>query len=231
MTTSQIKIPDYIDAAINSNQRKSSDKKRDDNRKPGELLAFYNIKPGQKVAELMAGSCYVTCIVAEIVGDEGAVYATNSQQLVDRFKGSPVRKLIDRFDLSNVVEVISEPDDPGLPAGELDAVLSFMIYHDMVWLGTDRPAMNAAIFQALRPGGLYAVMDHHAPEGAGISVVQDTHRIEKGVVVDEIRAAGFELEDGTDILENPADPLDAMVHDKSIRDRTHRFVLKFRKPA
>ena len=97
----------------------------------------------------------MTSILAEIVGDTGVVYATNSQQLIDRFKGSPVRKLIDRFDLANLLEVISEPDDPGLPAGELDAVFSFMIYHDMVWLGADRAAMNAAVFRSLKPGGGY----------------------------------------------------------------------------
>jgi len=227
----KIQTPDYIRAALSSGRRRASDRKRDDARKPGELLAFYQIGPGQKVAELMAGTCYITSIVAEIVGDTGAVYATNSQQLIDRFKGSPARKLIDQFDLSNVVEVISEPDEPGLPTGELDAVLSFMIYHDMVWLGADRPAMNAAVFRSLKPGGIYAVMDHHAPAGAGITVVQDTHRIEKDVVVDEVQAAGFELEDETDLLENPDDALDTMVHEKSVKDRTHRFVLKFRKPG
>jgi predicted methyltransferase len=231
MPTTTIQIPDHIRAALESDRRSNSDKKRDANRKPGELLAFYNIEPGQKVAELMAGSCYVASLLAEIVGDAGTVYATNSQQLVDRFKGSPVRKLIDRHDLANVVELISEPDDPGLPEGELDTVFSFMIYHDMVWVGADREAMNAAVFRALKPGGIYAVMDHHAPDGAGISVVQTTHRIEKDVVVDEVRAAGFELEDESDLLEHPEDSMDAMVHEKSIRDRTHRFVLKFRKPA
>ena len=74
-------------------------------------------------------------------------------------------------------------------------------------------------------------MDHHAPAGAGISVGQDTHRIEKNVVVDEVRAAGFEMADGTGILANPGDTLETMVHEKSIRDRTHQFAVKFRKPV
>ncbi len=231
MPTTTIQIPDHIRTALESDRRSNSDKKRDANRKPGELLAFYNVEPGQKVAELMTGSCYVAFLLAEIVGDAGSVYATNSQQLVDRFKGSPVRKMIDRHDFANVIELISEPDDPGLPEGELDTVFSFMIYHDMVWVGADREAMNAAVFRALKPGGIYAVMDHHAPDGAGISVVQTTHRIEKDVVIDEVCAAGFELEGESDLLEHPEDSMEAMVHEKSIRDRTHRFVLKFRKPA
>jgi len=231
MPTTTIQIPDHIRTALESDRRSNSDKKRDANRKPGELLAFYNVEPGQKVAELMTGSCYVAFLLAEIVGDSGSVYATNSQQLVDRFKGSPVRKMIDRHDFANVIELISEPDDPGLPEGELDTVFSFMIYHDMVWVGADREAMNAAVFRALKPGGIYAVMDHHAPDGAGISVVQTTHRIEKDVVIDEVCAAGFELEGESDLLEHPEDSMEAMVHEKSIRDRTHRFVLKFRKPA
>jgi predicted methyltransferase len=74
-------------------------------------------------------------------------------------------------------------------------------------------------------------MDHHAPTGAGTSIVQDKHRIEKQLVVDEILAAGFKLEDETDLLENPEDSMDTMVHEKGVRDRTSRFVLKFKKPC
>lgn len=231
MKATQIEVPDYIVTALESACRPATDRQRDAKRKPGPLLAFFDIAPGQAVGELMAGLCYVTSIVAEVVGQNGVMYSTNSEVLVERFKGSPVGKRIKKYGLINVREVISEPDDPQLPSGELDAVLSFMIYHDMVWSGADRPAMNTAVFNSLKPGGIYAVMDHHAPAGAGTSIVQTKHRIEKQVVVNEILAAGFELEDETDLLENPQDLMDIMVHEKGVRDCTSRFVLKFRKPG
>ena len=90
--------------------------------------------------------------------------------------------------------------------------------------------MNRSVFNALKPGGIYGVVDHHAPEGSGIDFVQTTHRIEKSVVIEEVTAAGFELEAESDILENAGDTLEQMVHEKTIRDRTHRFVLRFIKP-
>jgi predicted methyltransferase len=223
-------MPAHTQMAVNSDIRSVADKKRDTGRKPGELLAFLGLSPGQVCAELMAGGCFMTPILSETVGPSGTVHSINSQALIDRFKSSPVRKLIEKHDLSNVVEVIAEPDAPGLPDAEMDAVYSIMIYHDMVWSGVDRQAMNRSVFNALKPSGIYGVVDHHAPEGSGIDFVQTTHRIEKSVVIEEVTAAGFELEAESDILENAGDSLDQMVHEKTIRDRTHRFVLRFIKP-
>ena len=106
-----------------------------------------------------------------------------------------------------------------------------LFYHDTAWDGTDRAAMNRAIFDALRPGGVYLVVDHNAPEGSGLAAVNDTHRIEASVVRAEIESAGFIFDGQSDVLANAEDPRDISVFDDSIRRMTDRFVYRFRKPA
>jgi predicted methyltransferase len=91
--------------------------------------------------------------------------------------------------------------------------------------------MNRTVLAALKPGGVFGVIDHASAAGAGTRAVEPLHRIEKSVVIDEIRAAGFELAGEADFLRNPADPHDARVYDPSIAGKTDRFVLRFQKPA
>jgi predicted methyltransferase len=229
---SSISVPAYVHAALAQPSRPAEDRERDAQRRIGELMTFFEVKPGQKVADLMASRGYIAGVLCGIVGETGRVYAQNSSQLLARFKGEPpIAKRVRETGVTNLFEVIAELEDPGLPHGELDAVFSFMFYHDSVWVGTDRARMNAAIFKALKPGGIFAVVDHDTLPGAGTSVAKDLHRIERQVVVDEATAAGFRLEDETDLFANPADPRNILVFDKSIKDHSHRFVLKFRKPA
>lgn len=229
---STIKVPQQITTALLSPRRPEEDRERDAVRQLGELLTFYGVGPGLHVADLMASSGYLTGALAEIVGDAGLVYAQNSPQLLARFKGeSPIRKRIADCGLTNVRDVVCELEDLQLPEGGLDIIFSFMFYHDTVWVGTDRAAMNAAMFRSLRPGGILAVVDHHAPAGTGTTVARDHHRVERASVVQEVTAAGFVLADESSLLENPADPLNVLVFDKTIRHRTHRFALKFRRPG
>ncbi len=199
-------------------------------------MAFYGIKPGMKVAELIASTGYFTAVLAEAVGETGTVYGQNNKAMLDflheQLKGGnrPLANLIDNQGYKNIVEVNSELDDPMLP-DSLDAVFIVMIYHDTIDLNWNAAAMNKAVYSALKPGGVYGVIDHHAAPGMGVSDVGKNHRIEKSTVVNEVTAAGFELVEATDLLANPDDPLDISVFAPDIRDRTNRFVLKFVKPA
>jgi len=84
--------------------------------------------------------------------------------------------------------------------------------------------------QSLKPGGIYGIQDHHAAPGHGTNDCHTLHRVEKQSVIDEIMAAGFELIDESSVLENPDDPCDQMIHEKGIKGRSSRFLLKFRKP-
>lgn len=227
---SALKAPDALKTALASPRRPTEDIKRDDSRKPAETMAFYGVKPGMKVAELMTATGYFTAVLAEAVGDTGTVYGQNNAWLLERFKDGqrPLANLVTKQGYKNIVEVNSELDDPMLPDG-LDAVFMVMFYHDTVWMNVDRAAMNRAIFKALKPGGVYGIIDHVAPAGAGITEVNKTHRIERQVVVNEVSAAGFQLVEETDLLANPKDPLTVPVFQQELRGHTNQFVLKFKK--
>jgi len=133
-------------------------------------------------------------------------------------------------------------DNPNVWAGPIDyAKLEFPEPLDMVWTSEnyhdfhnipngDVVALNQVIFKALKPGGVYMVEDHSAP-GTGTSATSTLHRIDPETVVQEATAAGFVLEGRSNILANPADPHTAPVFDPSIRGKTDKFLLKFRKPA
>ena len=106
-------------------------------------------------------------------------------------------------------------------------------YHDTVWMQTDRAAMNRAVFQALRPGGVYAIIDHNAAAGHGVADAQTLHRIEQSTLVAEVLAAGFRLDGEADFMRNPADARDWSASPRTAAERrgtSDRFVLRFVRP-
>jgi predicted methyltransferase len=137
--------------------------------------------------------------------------------------------------MKNVVRVDREFDDPLPPdAKNLDAVLFVLVYHDSVWLGTDRARMNHAVFAALKPGGTYGIVDHSGRPGTGASETETLHRIEESVVRDEVTKAGFELAANGTFLKNPNDTRDWSASPRFAgekRGTSDRFVLLFRKPV
>ena len=233
--TSDIEVPDALRSTIlDSPRRPESDKQRDEGRKPADTMAFFGIKPGMRVAELIASTGYFTAVLAEAVGESGTVYGQNNKFMRDYLakqinSDRPLANLIDNQGYKNIVEVNSELDNPML-AGGLDAVFIVMIYHDVIDQNWNAAAMNKAVFDALKPGGIYGVIDHRAAPGAGVSDVGRNHRIEEDIVVNEIAAPGFQLAEKTDLLANPDDPLTVSMFGPDIRDHTDRFVLKFVKP-
>jgi predicted methyltransferase len=102
------------------------------------------------------------------------------------------------------------------------------VYHDTPALGADRARMNRAIFDALRPGGIYIIADHSARPGSGITDSKTLHRIDEALVRKEVEAAGFRLVDTADFLRNPDDPRQIQVQKNTIPN--DEFVLKFVKP-
>ena len=124
-------------------------------------------------------------------------------------------------------------DDP-LPAEakDLDVVVDVLFYHDTVWLGTDRAAMNAKIFAALKPGGRYVILDHSAIAGHGVDDAQTLHRIEESVVREEITQVGFRLVGTSDLLRAPDDTRDWSASPRTAGERrgtSDRFILIFEK--
>lgn len=198
------------------------------------MLAFFNVRPGMHVAELGAGGGYTTELLARAVGSSGIVYAQNNRFILDRFAQGPWSERLRKPVMHNVVRADREFEDPLPPeAHDLDAVFMILFYHDTVWMGTDRARMNRAIFRALKPGGVFAIIDHSAPTGAGLSSAQTLHRIEEGALRHEVEAVGFRLAASADFLRNPADARDwnaAPGAAGARRGTSDRFVLAFVKP-
>jgi predicted methyltransferase len=227
--------PNPAQAAVAAIDRSADDRALDEGRKPGELLEFFGVAPGMRVAELSAGGGYTTELLARVVGPSGKVYAQNSRVILERFAEKPWSERLAKPAMANVVRVDRELDDP-LPAEAkaLDAVIMVLFYHDSVWMKTDRDKMNRAVFAALKPGGVYGIVDHAGRDGTGASEAETLHRIEEKLVRDEVGRAGFVLDADAPFLRNPADTRDWNASPRKAAERrgtSDRFVLRFRKPA
>lgn len=227
-------VPPAIQAVVDAPDRSAADRALDPGRHPAEMLAFVGVRPGMRVAELGAGGGYTTELLARSVGPSGVVFGQNTPFILKRFAEQPWSARLATAPMLNVVRVDREFDDPLPPeAHDLDAVLVVLFYHDTVWMGVDRAKMNRAVFQALRPGGVYAIVDHSARVGSGTADVQTFHRIDEQVVRDEITAAGFKLVAEASFLRNPADTRDwndSPTAAGKRRGTSDRFVLMFVKP-
>jgi predicted methyltransferase len=227
--------PSAFRGVVEAADRSTEDRALDAGRHPAEMLAFFGVAPDMHVAELGAAGGYTTELLARAVGPGGVVYGQNTRFILERFAEQPWSARLAKPVMQNVVRVDREFDDPLPPeAHDLDAVLIVLFYHDTVWMGVDRARMNRAVFQALRPGGVYAVVDHSGRPGSDATETKTLHRIEESTVRREIEAAGFRLAGEAAFLRNPADPRDwnaapwaAGPH----RGTSDRFVLKFVKPA
>jgi predicted methyltransferase len=227
-------VSEAIRSAFSAPDRSEDDKQLDAGRKADELLSFFGIAPGMRVAELGAGGGYTAELLARVVGGEGRVYAQNSKFLLERFAEKPWSERLKKPVMANVVRVDREFDDPLPPeAKDLDAVLLVLFYHDTVWLKTDRDKMNRAIFAALKPGGVYGIVDHSAREGAGVTEAESLHRIEERVVREEVTRAGFVLDGESAMLESASDTRDWNASPRVAAERrgtSDRFVLRFERP-
>jgi predicted methyltransferase len=220
--------PDYRNV-ISSGDRSDADRVLDQRRDPEKLLEFYGVRPGMRVLDMSAGRGYNAELLARVVGPGGRVYAQNSPTLLQAAAKAAFEERLKTPPMANVVHAVRDFEDPIPPdARNLDLVTFNFNYHDTAWLGTDRARMNRAVFEALKPGGVYIVADHSAKPGAGVSVAKSLHRIEERVVREEVQAAGFRLVASGDFLRNPADPRDVTVFKNPVRN--DEFVLKFVKP-
>lgn len=226
-----------LQAIVDDPARPADERALDPGRKPAALLEFLALRPGMRVADIGAGLGYTTFLLARAVGPAGAVFAQNNKFVTDRFLEPKWTDRLKTPEMANVVRVDREFDDPLPPeARDLDGVINVLFYHDAFWMGTDRDAMNRAIFAALRPGGFYVIVDHSARAGAGAEDTKTLHRVEESVVEAEILRAGFVKAEAGDFLRNPEDARDwnaapGAATQAGKRGTADRFVLKFVKPA
>ena len=170
-------VPAAIAAAVADADRPAADTARDPLRKPGEIVAFAGVKPGDKVAEIAPGGGYYTRVLAKTVGPEGKVYALMPGFFANRPGGlDAINALAEQY--GNIEVVVIDYAATKLPE-PVDLVWTTENYHDLA--NGDIGAVNAWAFAALKPGGLYFVEDHAAP-GTGTSATSTLHRIDPEAV-------------------------------------------------
>ena len=221
-------------AVVSALDRSEEDRHLDAGRHPVELLEFLELRPGMRVLELGSGTGYTTELLARAVAPNGVVYGQNAKFMLDRFAEGPWSHRLTKPIMKSVVRLDRDFDDP-VPntVKDLDAAISILVYHDTVWLKYDRQRMNRAVYDALRTGGIYVVIDHSARPASGLDDVQTLHRIDERAVREEVLAAGFRLSKEADFLRNPADSRDWNASPKEAAERrgsSDRFALKFVKP-
>jgi predicted methyltransferase len=229
-------VPAFLAAAIADPGRPAEDVARDADRKPAETLLFAGVVPGEKIAELLPGAGYFTRIMSKAVGPSGHIYALVPAPRPDAPANSPdfaarVKAIAADPAYANVSVVVQAFGELKTPV-PVDLVWTSQNYHDLHNLpGLDLAVFNQMVFEALKPGGTYLILDHATEPGAGASQTSTLHRIDPATVKREVLAAGFVYDGQSDLLRNPQDPHTAKVFDPAIRGRTDQFILKFKKPA
>ncbi len=210
-----------FNAILANPERPQNERALDAVRKPEEVLKFYGVRPGDKVADVMTGRGYYAALLSQLVGNKGMVYAaaeTVRKELAARFQ-NPL--------YANVKLIEGKMSELALPAdSSLDFALIHLNYHDLE--PGVRTAMNRRVFAALKAGGSFGIVDHAARDGSGNEVTKSLHRIDKAMVVKEVTEAGFVLVREGEMLRHPQDPRTESVFVD--RGKSDRFVLKFEKP-
>ena len=219
-------------AALADPVRTEADRGRDAARHAVETLTFAEVKPGQKVVDMIIGGGYFTRLFSAAVGPTGHVTAWQPAEFIG-FSPDYAASITAAGEIANADAIRAPIGAPEFPTG---VALSFTAqnYHDLhlkAFAADTAAKVNAAAFAALKPGGVYLVLDHYAAAGSGLTAADTLHRIDPEAVKSEVEAAGFVLEARSDLLANPADPLTANVFDASIRGHTSQFLLRFRKPV
>ncbi|HJP04308.1 MAG: hypothetical protein CL799_11400 [Chromatiales bacterium] len=224
-----------IATAIANESRTDEHHERDARSKPAEILAMFDLQTGDDVIDLMGGGGYYSELMVGVVGDEGSVILHNNMPYA-RFVEKQLKERYGNNQFPGITVIKSEVDDLGLAENSLDAALMVMCYHDLYyhnpergWQNTDVGLFFSQVRGALKPGGKLLVIDHAAAAGTGKESAQTVHRIDEEFARKDIASYGFELVASSDALHNPDDDYSKMVFDKTVRGKTDRFALLFRK--
>jgi predicted methyltransferase len=224
--------PAYVTAAV-ADKGRDSDREADARRHIAEVVAFSGVKPGDKVVDLIPGSGYFTKVFSKIVGPKGHVFMIWPDEYAKEAQPDPVKNAeLAKTGYPNT-SVILQPGAAFATPEPVDLVFTVQNYHDYPdkFMGKIDPMVfNRAVFKALKPGGVFLVVDHTAEAGSGMRDTDTLHRIDPAIVRKQVTDAGFVFEGESKVLRNPADDLKKVVFDKAIRGHTDQFIYKFRKP-
>lgn len=225
---------DIYDTAVSHPARSENDRKRDALDHPAELLRLAGIKPGMRVADVLAGGGYYSELLSYVVGSNGHVLMLNNAAFDGWSKSWPKRVESNR--LPNVEHRTIDLNKMDLGSNTLDAVLLIKVYHDLYWVDTggDWPRVDVKstldqIASAVKPGGVLLLVDHSAKPGRGSADASALHRIEESFARKDFESRGFTLSAQSDLLRRPDDQRDQLSYDGPAAGKTDRFVMVFRK--
>ena len=226
---------DAYDAAVAQAGRSKEDRERDAIDHPAEVLRLAGIKPGMKVADVLAADGYYSELLSYLVGPRGHVQLINNAAF-EKWSGGIWAKRLENGRLPNVAHQLAELEHMPLGDKTLDAVLLIKVYHDMYWVDPDSvwpkvdvPAVLDEIAHAIKPGGILLLVDHSGAAGTGSSAAGSIHRIDEQFARQKFESRGFRMIATTDVLRHPEDKRDLITFKGPMLGKTDRFVLVFRK--
>jgi len=209
--------------AVADPRRSAEHRAMDEGRKPAEVLAFAQIRPGEVVADFGAGGGYYSQLIALAVGAKGRVIALATPKY---HKPEAWTKLSAAH--ANIGLIVS--DNADLAPRSVDAVFSHLVFHDLFVQGRDPEPVLANWFAAVKPGGRVVIADHRGPAGDTAAIAGTLHRIDPAAASAAMVAAGFVPDGSSDALRRSEDDGTRNVFDPAVRGKTDRLMLRFRRP-
>lgn len=225
---------DKLQQAMQSELRSDAEKQRDDNRMPIETLEFFGLRDDMKIVELIPGGGWYTRLLAPTLAEKGQYFAAlGTGRIKDWVSTAGFEKMTIVAEDAKIYRAEGdrfyslELPESGLGVSDADMVLTFRNYHNFSEEG--RRAMNEAAFDALKSGGIYAVVDHTARHMEEPNR-ENRRRVDPVLAIKEILEAGFEFVDYSDLHYRKDDELIYEVGRKTVSGNTDRWTFKFRKP-
>lgn len=225
-------VKDKLETAMAADVRSESERDRDRNRKPEATLQFFGLRDDMKVVELLPGGGWYTKLLAPVLAENGELFvAYGTSRVSENVLGEDE---FDKVQYAAVEAKIYRPEgsrfymleNPDLCVSDVDIIFTFRNYHNFGAEG--RAAMNQAVYNALKPGGIYAMVDHNRRHMQSDNS-ENRRRVDAVLAIKEVQAAGFELVDYSDLHYRPDDELRYEVGRKTVTGNTDRWTLKFRK--
>jgi predicted methyltransferase len=217
-----------IATAVADPSRPNDDREADALRAPAETLAFSGVKPGMVVGELYPCGGYFSRLLIDIVGPKGKIYGT------DNIGWNGCSEATQKAIAGHANYALeSEPFGAFRLPEKVDLFWITQNYHDLhikKYGVVDLARFNQAVFDSLKKGGIYFILDHQANPDTSEEQIAALHRIEKAQVIREVTAAGFKFAGEGDFLHRAGDDHSKSIFDKSIRGHTDQYALKFIRP-